>query len=116
MTAALERGEWSAARPGTTLLPGKTRYPFYRRLGRPQGRSGRAEYTVINSENKPKKFPSKEVNSFRLGFSIRKENVSVHKNFPHHAVSLISIMLLMFGTYHMLILYEYHACTLVNKE
>jgi len=43
MTAALEVGEWSAARPGRTLLPGKTRYPSYRRLGGPQGRSGRAE-------------------------------------------------------------------------
>jgi len=32
MTAALEGGEWSAARPGCTLLPGKTRYPLYRRL------------------------------------------------------------------------------------
>ena len=36
-------GEWSAARPGRTLPPGKTRYPFYRRMGVPQGRSGRAE-------------------------------------------------------------------------
>ena len=43
MTAALEGGEWSAARPGRTLPPGKTRYPFYRRLGGPQGRSGRAD-------------------------------------------------------------------------
>ena len=33
MTAALEGGEWSAARPGRILPPGKTRYPFYRRLG-----------------------------------------------------------------------------------
>ena len=40
------RGEWSAARPGRTLPPGKTRYPFYRRLGGPQGRSGRAESLV----------------------------------------------------------------------
>ena len=40
MTAALEGGEWSAGRPGRTLPPGKTRYPFYRRLGGPQGRSG----------------------------------------------------------------------------
>jgi len=31
------RGEWSAARPGRTLPPGKTRYPFYRRLGGPPG-------------------------------------------------------------------------------
>ena len=46
MTAALEGGEWSAARPGRTLPPAKTRYPFYRRLGGPQGRSGRAENLV----------------------------------------------------------------------
>jgi len=46
MTAALEGGEWSAARPGRTLPPGKTWYPFYRRLGGPQSRSGRAENLV----------------------------------------------------------------------
>ena len=43
MTAALEGGEWSAARRGRTLPPGKTHYPFYRRLGGPQRRSGRRE-------------------------------------------------------------------------
>jgi hypothetical protein len=43
ITAALERDEWSAARPGRNLPPGKTRYPFYRRLCGPQGRSGRVE-------------------------------------------------------------------------
>ena len=36
------RGEWSAARPGRTLPPGKTRYPFYRRLG------GNVLYTSLN--------------------------------------------------------------------
>ena len=46
MTAALEGGEWSALRPGRTLLPGKARYPFYRSLGGPQDRSGRAENLV----------------------------------------------------------------------
>ena len=46
MTAALEGGEWSAVRPGRTLPPGKTRYPFYKRLGVPQGRSGRVENLV----------------------------------------------------------------------
>jgi len=46
MTAALEGGECSAARPGRTLPPEKTRYPFYRRLGGPQGRSGRAENII----------------------------------------------------------------------
>ena len=43
MTVALEGGEWSAARLGHSLQPGKTRYPLYRRLGGPQGRSGRAK-------------------------------------------------------------------------
>ena len=46
MTVALEEGEWSAARPGRILPPGETRYTFYRRLGGPQGRSGRAENFV----------------------------------------------------------------------
>ena len=34
------RGEGSESRPGRFLPPGKTRYPFYRRLGGPHGRSG----------------------------------------------------------------------------
>jgi len=46
MTAELEGGEWSAAHLGRTLRPGKTRYPFYKRLGGPQGRPGRAENLV----------------------------------------------------------------------
>jgi hypothetical protein len=40
MTAALEGGECSAARPDRNLLPEKNRYPLYRRLVEPQGRSG----------------------------------------------------------------------------
>ena len=36
------RGEGSASRPGRSLPPEKTRYPLYRRLGGPQGRSGQA--------------------------------------------------------------------------
>jgi len=46
MTAALEGREWSATHPGRNLPPEKTRYPFYRRLGGPQGRSGREENLV----------------------------------------------------------------------
>jgi len=46
MTVALEGGEWSAARPGRTLPPEKSRYPFYRRLSGPQGRSGQSESLV----------------------------------------------------------------------
>ena len=46
MTVALEGGEWSASRPSRSLPPGKTRYPFYRRLVGSRGRSGRAENLV----------------------------------------------------------------------
>ena len=46
MTAALKGNEWSAARRDRTLPPGKMPYPFYRRLGGPQGRFGRAENLV----------------------------------------------------------------------
>jgi len=43
MTTALEGGEGSASRPGHSLPPGNTRYPLYRRLGGPQGRSGQVQ-------------------------------------------------------------------------
>ena len=33
-------GEGTTSRSGRSLSPGKTRYPLYRRLGGPQGRSG----------------------------------------------------------------------------
>ena len=45
MTAALEGGEWSAARPGRTL-PREKPGTRYRRLGGPQRRSGGAENLV----------------------------------------------------------------------
>jgi len=56
MTSAVEGGEWSAARLGRSLLPGKIRYPLYRRLSGPQGRSGHAENlapTGIRSSDRP---------------------------------------------------------------
>jgi hypothetical protein len=40
MTTALKGVEGLATRPGRSLPPGKKRYPLYRRLGGPQGRSG----------------------------------------------------------------------------
>ena len=43
MTTALEVDEWSAARPGRPLPPGKTWFTLYRRLSGPQGRSGRVQ-------------------------------------------------------------------------
>ena len=42
-----------APRSGRTLRPGKTRYPFYTRLGGSQGRSGRAENLVSTGSPSP---------------------------------------------------------------
>jgi len=39
MTTASEGGK-GTSRPDRSLPPGKTRYPFHRRMGGPQGRSG----------------------------------------------------------------------------
>jgi len=50
MTGALEGGVWSVARTDRILPPGKSRYPFYRKLGGPQFRSGRAENLVPTSD------------------------------------------------------------------
>jgi hypothetical protein len=46
-------GEWSAARPGQNLPPGKTRYPLYRRLGGPQGRYGQGENSRSHRQSIP---------------------------------------------------------------
>ena len=67
MTAALEGGEWSAARPGRNLPPGKTRYPFYRRLGEPQGRSERAEKSRPHRDSIPDR-PAHSQSLYRLSY------------------------------------------------
>jgi hypothetical protein len=55
--STLEGGEGSASRPGRSSLPGKTRYPLYRRLGGPQGRPGQVRKisspTRIRSPDRP---------------------------------------------------------------
>jgi hypothetical protein len=48
--SALEGGVWSASCPDRFLLPGKTRYPLYRRLGGPQGRSGQVRKISPNRD------------------------------------------------------------------
>ena len=91
------RGKWSAARPGRTLSPGKTRYPLYRRIGGPQGRSGWAENlvptwirsrTVQSSVAIPTKLPGPHLwkEAWKLNFNqprnskIHRTNVRLHGN------------------------------------
>jgi len=70
MTAALEGGEWSAARPGRILPSGKTRYAFCRRLGGPQSRSGRAENLVPTGIRSPDR-PARSQSLYRLSYRVR---------------------------------------------
>jgi len=77
MTAALEGGEWSAARPGRILPPGKTRYPLYRRLGGPQGRSGRAENLVPHRDSIPDR-PARSQSLYRLSYPARHIYVCIY--------------------------------------
>jgi len=58
----------SAARPGRTLHPGKTRYPIYRRLGGPQGRSGRAE-NLVHTGIRSRTVQSVAQSLYRLSYS-----------------------------------------------
>ena len=53
LTTALEGGEGSASYPCRTLPPGNTRYPFYRRLGGPEGRSGQVRKISPHQDSIP---------------------------------------------------------------
>ena len=54
-TSALDMGGWVGQRYAPAALPaGKTRYPFYRRLGGPQGRSGRVRKISPTPEFDPR--------------------------------------------------------------
>ena len=74
MTAVPEGGEWSAASPGRTLPPGKTRYPLYMRLSGPQGRSGRAENLVPTGIRSRTVQPVAQ-SLYRLSYSAHSPNV-----------------------------------------
>ena len=50
LTSALD-GVGGQRHAPAALLPGQTRYPLYRRLGVPQGRSGRMRKIIIYLNN-----------------------------------------------------------------
>ena len=72
------RGEGSASRPIRTLLPWKARYPFYRGLDGPQGRSGQVRkisplpgfdprtVQAVASRNKAVSRPKKKWDTYRI--------------------------------------------------
>jgi hypothetical protein len=67
-TSALEGGEGTASRPGRFIPPGKTRYPLYRRLAGPQGRSG-----YVRKISPPPGFDPRSVRVFHYDNKLRTE-------------------------------------------
>ena len=72
------RGWRATSRPGQSLLPGKTRYPLYRRLGGPQGRSGRAENLAPTGIRSPDR-PARSQSLYRLRYPAHGATVLFHK-------------------------------------
>jgi hypothetical protein len=62
------RGEGSASRLGRYLPPGKTRYPLYRRLGGPQGRSVQVRKISPPTGIRSSDFPARSQSLYRLRY------------------------------------------------
>ena len=68
MTTAVEGGEGSESRPGRSLPPGKTRYPLYRRLGGPKGRSGQVRKISPPKGIRSPYRPARGLSLYRLSY------------------------------------------------
>ena len=68
LPTVLEGGEGSASRPGRCLPPGKTRYPLYRRMGGPQGRSGQVRKISPPPGFDPPDRPARSQSLYRLSY------------------------------------------------
>jgi len=84
MTMALEGGEGSASHPGCSLPLGKTRYPLYRRLGGPQGRSGQVRKISPPIGIRSLDRPARRQSLYRLHYpdmgvclTVNEENINV---------------------------------------
>jgi len=94
MTAALEGGEWSAARPSRTLPPGKTRYPFYRSLGGPQGWSGQVRKISSARDSIPDR-PTRSQSQYRLSYPVLTDQHQITggtRTFPLSADECVTVL------------------------
>ena len=67
MTTALEGGEWSAARRGRTLPPGKTWYPFVQEAGWAPGPVWTGEKSRPHRDSIPDR-PARSQSLYRLSY------------------------------------------------
>ena len=61
-------GEGSASRPGRSLPPRKTRYPLYRKLDGPQGRSGQVRKISPPTGIRSPDLPDRSQSLYRLSY------------------------------------------------
>jgi hypothetical protein len=85
----------SASGPGRFLPPGKTRYPLYRRLGGPQGRSGQVRKISPPTGIRSPDLPARSQSLYRLSYPahrlrFKEENYSERKWEKTILVSLVS--------------------------
>jgi len=116
MTTVLEGGEWSAARPSCTLSLGKTWYPFYRRLGGPQGRSGRAENLTPHRDS-ILDHPACSQSLYRLSYPAHRKIFNNNWYVRNYSVIIVKYMLTITGkcNWTLFILWmnnQLHACSL----
>ena len=87
MSTALEGGEGSASRPARSLPSGKTRYPFYGRLGGPQGRSRQVQKISLPPGFDPRTL--QPVASRYTDWATRPTNIMYCHNIPMSSFHII---------------------------
>ena len=70
------RGEWSAARPGRTLLPGKNTVPILEEAGRAPGPVWTGEKSRLHRDSIPNR-PARSQSLYRLSYPVQ-NHVSMH--------------------------------------
>jgi hypothetical protein len=85
MTSALEGGEWSAARPGRTLPPGKEPVPIVQEAGWATGPvwtgAENLAPTGIRSPDRPARSQSQRRLSYRPTLEPTDLEINLHSNF-----------------------------------
>ena len=116
MTSALEGDEGSASSPGRTSPPVKTRYPLYRRLGGPQGRSGLVRKisppTGIRSPDRP----ARRQSLYRLRYPAHDDTrYSRHITYVRMLLTVTICQCFMSGWWHTAPIFYVH-CTYICTE
>jgi len=80
MTAALEGGEWSAARPGRTLSHGKDRLPILQEAGWSPGPVWTGGKSRYHRDSIPDR-PARSQSLYQLSYPAHMRNTKVQKNY-----------------------------------